>query len=193
MDSAPPRPPSPAAAPAPERPRQTSARHTFRQRPLRASLGFLFRLVCALLILLDELARPVYRPLVARIAALRVVHAFERWVAARSVWTILALLVIPYATVEPLKFVGLIWIAGGWEKRGAALLVFAYLLSFVLIERIFAAGRPKLMALPWMAWIIDTANALRARIVAALRLDRLKDRLRRTLTGLRRRIARRLR
>ncbi|MFD2032683.1 hypothetical protein ACFSKM_25045 [Ancylobacter dichloromethanicus] len=49
------------------------------------------------------------------------------------------------------------------------------------------------MALPWMAWIIDTANALRARIVAALRLDRLKDRLRRTLTGLRRRIARRLR
>ncbi|MFD2032684.1 hypothetical protein ACFSKM_25050 [Ancylobacter dichloromethanicus] len=114
--------PSPAAAPAPERPRQTSARHTFRQRPLRASLGFLFRLVCALLILLDELARPVYRPLVARIAALRVVHAFERWVAARSVWTILALLVIPYATVEPLKFVGLIWIAGGWEKarRGAA-------------------------------------------------------------------------
>lgn len=188
MNPSPPLPPaSPVSSPTPRR------RAPFRQRPLRATLGFLFRLLCAVVILLDELVRPLYRPLIARIAALRIMHAFERWIAARSVWTILVLLAVPYVTIEPLKFVALIWIADGWAKGGTALLLFAYLVSFVLIERIFAAGRPKLMTLRWMAWIIDTANSVRARLVAALRLDLFRARLRRTATVLRRRLARLLR
>lgn len=162
---------------------------SFRQRPVRRTLGLAFRLVCALVIILDELARPIYRPLLARLAAWKVMRAFERWIAARSVWTILALLLIPYATVEPLKFVGLLWIANGWAKGGTALLLFAYLVSFVLIERIFTAGRPKLMTLPWIAFIIDTANTVHARLTALLRLDEVKARLRRMVGRLRRRIA----
>lgn len=192
MEPAPPRAPLVPAAPPPggEGPRSRPRRRArFRERPVRVALGFLFRLICAPLILLDELVRPLYRPLIARLAALKIMHAFERWIAARSVWTILVLLAVPYATIEPLKFVALVWIAGGWPKAGTVLFLLAYLLSFVIIERIYSAGRAKLMTLPWMAWVILTLATLRDRVVAALRLDRLKASLRRTARDLRRRLA----
>lgn len=159
-----------------------------RRHPLRLALGFAFRLACALVIILDELVRPIYRPLIARIASLRVMQAFEHWVGGLAAWAVLALLAIPYAIVEPLKFVGLIWIANGAERRGTALFLFAHLVSFVLIERIFSAGRAKLMSIAWMAWAIDTANAVRLRIVTALRLDAIKQRIRRFAFRLRRRL-----
>ncbi|MDQ0346645.1 hypothetical protein [Ancylobacter vacuolatus] len=190
----PPVPPPRAADRVPDRasdraPVPARRRANFRERPVRWTLGFLFRLLCAPLILLDELVRPLYRPLIARLAALKIMHAFERWIAARSVWTILVLLIVPYATIEPLKFVALLWIAGGWPKAGTVLFLVAYLLSFVVIERIYSAGRAKLMTLPWMAWVILTLATLRDRVVAALRLDRLKASLRRTARDLRRRLA----
>ncbi|WP_428032109.1 hypothetical protein [Ancylobacter sp.] len=184
VPASPPRPvPPPAPRPAVRR------RRSFRERPLRTCLGLLFRLVFTPLILLDELVRPLYRPLIARIAALRIMHAFERWIAARSVWTILVLLFIPYVTIEPLKIVALVWVADGWPRRGTLLLVVAYLVSFVVIERIYSAGRPKLMTLPWMAWVILTLTSVRDRVVAALHLDRLKVRLRRLVRDVRRRLA----
>ena len=182
-------PPAPVDASAGGHPQPAPRRAGFRARPVRGTLGFLFRLLCAPLILLDELVRPLYRPLIARLAALKIMHAFERWIAARSVWTILVLLAVPYATIEPLKFVALLWIAGGWPKAGTALFLIAYLLSFVIIERIYSAGRAKLMTLPWMAWVILTLATLRDRVVAALRLDRLKASLRRAARDLRRRLA----
>lgn len=192
MEPAPPRAPLVPAGPPPggeEPPSRPRRRARLREGPVRVALGFLFRLICAPLILLDELVRPLYRPLIARLAALKIMHAFERWIAARSVWTILVLLAVPYATIEPLKFVALVWIAGGWPKAGTVLFLLAYLLSFVIIERIYSAGRAKLMTLPWMAWVILTLATLRDRVVAALRLDRLKAGLRRAARDLRRRLA----
>ncbi|MBB3771709.1 hypothetical protein FHS55_002318 [Angulomicrobium tetraedrale] len=149
-----------------------------RRSLLLAALSCVFRLVATLVILLDELVRPIYRPLIRRLAALALMQAFERWIAARGPLTVLALLLVPYATVEPLKFVALLWIAKGTVRSGTVLLILAHLVSFVLIERIFTAGKPKLMTIGWMAWIITSASAIRDRIVARLRLDTLKRRAR---------------
>lgn len=158
---------------------------TRRRHPLLVLPAFLFRLACALVIILDELVRPIYRPLLARLAALRLMQAFERRVAALHPFAVLALLAIPYAFVEPLKFVGLIWIANGWEKRGTVLFLFAHLVSFVVIERIFTAGRGQLMTIPWMAWVIVTAGTVRQRLYDTLHIDALKQRLARDLRRLR--------
>ncbi|MCK0206721.1 hypothetical protein MWN33_01600 [Starkeya koreensis] len=159
-----------------------------RRRLLLAVPAFLFRLVCALVIILDELVRPIYRPLLARLAALRLMQAFERRVARLHPFAVLALLVIPYALVEPLKFVGLVWIANGWEKRGTLLFLCAYLVSFVVIERIFTAGRSQLMTIGWMAWVIDTGVAVRRRIYDRLHLDAIKRRIARQVRRLRARL-----
>ncbi|TSJ64053.1 hypothetical protein FO470_01775 [Starkeya sp. 3C] len=159
-----------------------------RRHPLRVALGFVFRALCAVVIILDELVRPIYRPLIARIAALRIMHSFERWVGGLHPLVILVLLAIPYAIVEPLKFVGLLWIANGAGRSGTVLFLAAHLVSFVLIERIFSAGRSKLMTIGWMAWVIDTANAVRRRITLALHLDEMKESLRRMAHRLRLRL-----
>lgn len=184
-------PPIPPAAPPSLPPSRRAHASAGRRVPLHWRVfGFLFRLLCTPLILLDELVRPLYRPLLARLAALRIMHAFERWIAARSVTTILVLLIVPYVTIEPLKIIALVWIADGWAKAGTVLFALAYLVSFVIIERIYSAGRAKLMTVAWMAWVIVTLTALRDRVVVALRLDRLKQALRRSLRGVRRRLAR---
>ncbi|MCS0504639.1 hypothetical protein [Ancylobacter mangrovi] len=156
-----------------------------RRWPLRAGLLFLLRLLLAIIILADELFRPFYRPLIDRLAALRLMRAFERWVGARSPFTILVLLAIPYLTVEPFKFIALIWIADGAVRTGTLALVLAYLISFVVVERIFTAGRPKLMTIAWMAWLIETATAVQRQLFAWLRIDLIKQETLRQLRRLR--------
>lgn len=148
------------------------------RNPVVAALRLAFRLVCGVVILLDELVRPLYRPLLRRIAALRLMQMFEAWVGRRSPYAVLVLIGAPYVIVEPLKFLALIRIADGHVKTGTLAFLFAHLVSFVLIERVFSAGRAQLMTLRPMAWLIVTAGAVRASIVGWLRLAELKARLR---------------
>lgn len=148
------------------------------RNPVVAALRFAFRVVCGVVILLDELVRPLYRPLIRRIAELRLMQAFEGWVARRSPYAVLVLIGVPYIVVEPLKFLALIGIANGHGKTGVFAFLLAHLVSFVLIERIFTAGKAQLMTLRPMAWVIATAGAVRASVVSWLRLAELKARLR---------------
>ncbi|MDI4664955.1 hypothetical protein K9U40_11530 [Xanthobacter autotrophicus] len=148
------------------------------RNPVVVALRVVFRLVCGLVIVLDELVRPLYRPLLRRLAALRLMQAFEAWVGRRSPYTVLVLIGVPLAIVEPVKFLALIGIANGHVKTGTLAFLLAYFVSFVVIERTFSAGRAQLMTLRPVAWIIMTLGALRASIVAWLRLAELRARLR---------------
>lgn len=143
-----------------------------------AAVLLAFRVVCGIVILLDELVRPLYRPLLRWLAALELMQALERRVGGLSPYLILVLIAVPYAIVEPLKFLALLRIADGHVRTGTVLFLLAHLVSFVLIERIFSAGRAKLMTLPWTAWVIETGSAVRLSIVSWLRLAELKRKAR---------------
>ncbi len=146
--------------------------------PLLAALRLAFRFVCSVVILLDELVRPLYRPLLQRLADLRLMQALEVWVAAQPPYLVLLLIGLPYVVVEPLKFLSLAVAAHGHVKTGTLAFLVANLVSFVLIERVFSAGKPQLMTLRPMAWLITTAASVRASLVARLRLAELRMRLR---------------
>ena len=118
--------------------------------------------VMVLFIVLDELARPLYRPLLRWVASLRLIHHVDRWVAARHRVTILVLLAIPLIIVEPLKILALFWVGRGALIPGAVLLALAYLAGFVFVERIYSAGKPKLMTIGWFAKVMGIAIAIRA-------------------------------
>ncbi|QIB35584.1 hypothetical protein [Ancylobacter pratisalsi] len=165
--------------------KQSASGERRRRGPLRATARFLFQLVLAVFIIVDELFRPLYRPLVARIAALKLMQALERWIGARSPFTILVLLAIPYVLVEPFKFIALIWIANGAVRTGTITLIVAYLLSFVIVERIYSAGRLKLMTIGWVAWMIETVTSVQRSLLTWLRLDQFKQEARRLLRRLR--------
>ena len=110
-----------------------------------------FEVLLALLVVLDETVRPLYRPLLRWIGTWRFMAGFEAWVAAQHRFFILFLLSVPFVVAEPLKILGLIWIARDAVVTGTVTLALAYLAGFVLVERIYRAGEPKLMTIGWFA------------------------------------------
>jgi hypothetical protein len=118
------------------------------------------------LIVLDELARPLYRPLLRWVATWRLMRRLEAWVAARHRFTILVLLAIPFAIVEPLKVLALLWIGRGALVPGGITLALAYLAGFVLVERVYSAGRDKLLTIGWFAWLMAIVAGVREAVSA---------------------------
>src|SRR4051794_27616136 len=72
--------------------------------------------VAAILILLDEIARPIFRPLSRAFGRLRLVESAEALLARLPPYAILLCLLVPFAVAEPLKVIALVWIGEGRVK-----------------------------------------------------------------------------
>ncbi|WP_448951680.1 hypothetical protein [Labrys neptuniae] len=123
------------------------------------------QIILAILVVIDEIARPIYRPLIRRFAALRIVEMAEHAVASLPRFVILVLLLVPLAIAEPLKIYGLLLLGEGRLVRGLIVLAAAHLASFLLIERIYSAGKAKLMTIGWFAWIMDRIDWVRRTLI----------------------------
>jgi len=73
----------------------------------------------------------------------------------------LALLLVPLILIEPLKVLALIIAGEGHWLTGTGVLVGAYAISLLFIERLFRIVKPKLMTLAWFAnmWARFTGSA----------------------------------
>lgn len=136
--------------------------------PLRA-LRAVVEIVLAALILLDELARPLYRPLARWIASLRLVARMEAAIARMPRLAVLTLLALPLAIAEPLKLVGLVLVGRGQLALGGGVLALAYLASFLIVERIYHAGRTQLLSYGWLAWSMGHLSRLREALLDWIR------------------------
>lgn len=125
--------------------------------------------VVALVVLLDALVGPMFRPLLRRLFRLRLFALAERGIAALPPYAILALLAAPFALAEPLKILSLWWIASGRLVPGIIGQVFAHLMTLVVVDRIYHAGRDKLLTIGWFAWIMGWLAAIRDTVLARLR------------------------
>ncbi|MGY2052875.1 hypothetical protein [Methylobacterium sp. JK268] len=139
-----------------------------RSLPVRALIG-LADLVIGAFVVGAELVRPLYRPLTEALSRLALVRRLEAAIARMPRFAILALLAVPFLGVEPLKVLGVIWMAEGHLWRGLALLAGAYLVSFVLVERIYHAGRAKLLTIGWLAAAIGFVVRVREAVLAYAR------------------------
>ena len=119
------------------------------------------RLTIAILVIISEIARPVYRPLVNWFASLPIVKHFSEFVGALPRGVILVLFVVPLSIAEPLKIYALFVIASGHVITGIVIIALAYLMSFLLVERHFHAGREKLLTYGWLKWIMDRVEIVR--------------------------------
>jgi hypothetical protein len=160
------------------------------------------RAVIAVLVICDELARPLYRPVIRWFAGLALVHRMETAIATLPPYAVLLVLAVPIVAVEPLKIIGVVWMGTGRFLPGLLMLAFAYGASFLVIERIYEAGRDKLFQIRWFAvvmgyviWVRDTALAW-ARSTAIYQAGRrlaadIREMRVRMVAGLRRAFARR--
>ena len=63
----------------------------------------------------------------------------------------LLVLLVPLLLVEPLKIAALFVVGKGHWITGTGILVAAYIVSLMFVERLFRVLKPKLLMLPWFA------------------------------------------
>lgn len=150
--------------PAPDSPpRQAGPR-----RWLRLALVPLDILV-GLVVLLDEIARPLYRPLVRWFSGWRLVARIEAWIAGLPAYGVLAMFALPFAIAEPAKLLALVLMARGPFLPGLLLMGVAHLTSFLVVERIYHAGREKLLTIGWFASCMGLLVRIREAVLGRLR------------------------
>ncbi len=157
----------------------------------------LISIVVIPILIVDEVIRPLYGPVIRAIARLRLLDAISAQIARLPPYGILCVLAVPFIIAEPLKVVALYWTGTGHLIRGAVTLAFAYGMSFIIVERIYDAGRDKLMQIAWLSrlvgWVGDYRDAFlswlratgawqRARSVLALTREHLGKLIRRGKT-----------
>lgn len=124
-------------------------------------------------IVLEDAARPLYRPLGRWISQIRLMRAIEGGVASLPPYAALVALAIPFAVAEPLKIAGLYWMGTGHKLLGLATLALAYGASFVIVDRVYHAGRPQLLTIGWFASFMTFAANIKDSMMQRLRASRL--------------------
>lgn len=130
-------------------------------------LELAFNTAAAVIIVIDGAARPLYRPILQWAASVDLIRQAEAQIAQLPRLAILALFAVPFAIAEPAKVLALVWLAEGSLFSGLLLLAASYLATFLVVERIYHAGKPKLLTYTWFAWCIDHLSVVRDRLNAA--------------------------
>jgi hypothetical protein len=133
---------------------------------LRRLLFLPAKAVVVLYVVLDGIVTPVVRPLLGWVARLRFVIRLQDIVAALPPYAILVLLAVPLAFAEPAKIYALYLMAEGHFASGLVTISMAYLVSLLIVERIYHAGSAKLKTIPWFAKLMDWLTGIRDRLLA---------------------------
>jgi len=81
----------------------------------------------------------------------------------------LFLLAVPLAVVEPLKLATVFMVGQGHWLTGTIVMLGAYAVSIVVVDRLFRIVKPKLLTLPWFAAIWNWLIAARRTVFQWLR------------------------
>ena len=135
-----------------------------RPKKLKSIFKPLIIVVAAVYFVIDALALSALKPLLKKIANLRLFALIARWVASLSPYSTLALFLIPLILLEPVKPLSAYFVASGQFKLGMFVLVVGEIFKITIVERIFHIGREKLLTIKafalvynfvwgWLTWI----------------------------------------
>lgn len=137
--------------------------------PLKRALSVPLAVLVIAYDALGAIFGPVVRPVVAWLASLRLFQRIGAAIAALPPYGVLALFAVPFAAIEPFKFVALYWLAQGRFGLGMTAFVGSHLASLLICERIFHAGKERLLEIRWFAAAYGFVTALRDRALSWLR------------------------
>jgi hypothetical protein len=136
-----------------------------RKGPRRA-LFWAAEALVVLYVVFNAILRPVFRPLSRWLASLHLVVSLEARLAQLPPGVILVMLLVPFLSAEPAKVYAVYLMGTGHFASGLAIFIGAYVVSLVLVDHIYHAGKAKLRTLPWFAKITDYLFAFRDRLIA---------------------------
>jgi hypothetical protein len=122
----------------------------------------------AIVFLIEEAIWDWTAKLMARLGALRLIHAVEQRIAALHPRWALFTFLLPSLILIPAKFIGLHAIAAGHWLVGSGIFILAKLAGMALFSRIFNLTRPALMQIGWFARLYEKVMYYRNRIHAYL-------------------------
>lgn len=122
--------------------------------------------LAAAVFLIEEAIWDSTAAIMARLGAVRAVHAIERRIAAlRPRWAFFAFM-LPSSILIPAKLLGLHAIATGHWLFGSVIFIIAKVVGLALFSRIFNLTRPALMQIGWFArfyaWVMHYRNRIHA-------------------------------
>jgi hypothetical protein len=103
------------------------------------------------------------------LSSLELIRRIERWIVSLPPYVILVLLVVPFAIAELAKAYAVFLMGTGHFKTGFTIFVGAYIVSILVCERTFHAGKPQLMTIGWFAALFNWVMAFKERILAWFR------------------------
>jgi len=131
--------------------------------PLRFIGRCLLAIVLVFYTLLDELLFPLLRPLMTALGRLRVFELLGAGIGRLPPYVALITLAVPLVIIEPVKVFALFWTGTGHWVQGPVLLVLSYVLSILVVDRIYHAAHAPLMRIFWFKKLMTWLAALRRR------------------------------
>ena len=131
-------------------------------------------------IVIEQVVLPIFRPLARLLVKLPPVVWIEHASAKLPPYGALVALAIPLVIAEPAKWFGLFLIAESQVMLGTSVIILAYLVSLLIVDRIYDAARSNLFKISWfarmMTWLVAVRDAMleRLRTAAAGRWIRAK-------------------
>jgi hypothetical protein len=123
-----------------------------RPKRLRTIFQPIVIVVAAVYFVIDALALSSLKPLLRKIASLKLFNFIARWIASLGPYATLGLFLIPLVLLEPVKPFSAYLVASGQFNFGVLVLVVGEILKITIVERIFHIGRGKLMKIKAFAW-----------------------------------------
>jgi hypothetical protein len=128
--------------------RALGCRRTYVNRLLKPVIFVL----AAAYFLVDAAFMTVAKPLADWISDWRMFEGLRNWIVSLRPYPTLVLFLAPLIVLEPVKPVAACLAAAGNMKIAVALFAAGEILKLVLVERIFAVCRKKLMLIPAFCW-----------------------------------------
>ncbi len=137
--------------------------------------------LAAAVFLIEEAIWDWTAAIMARLGAVRAIHAIEQRIAAlRPRWAFFAF-ILPSSILIPAKLFGLHAIAAGHWLLGSAIFIIAKVVGLALFSRIFNLTRPALMQIGWFArfyaWVMHYRNRIHAYLENWQAYQHIKQRL----------------
>ena len=133
---------------------------------IRRILTIPLEIVVGFFVVLDAIVRPLFSPLVRFLSSLRLIRKLEAWIGSLNPYVILVLLGLPFAVAEVTKVYAVILMAEEHFRLGMTLFIGAYVVSILVCERTFHAGKDQLLTIAWFKWGYDWVMTIKDQIVA---------------------------
>ncbi|TAJ82611.1 MAG: hypothetical protein EPO42_01250 [Gallionellaceae bacterium] len=141
-----------------------------------------FTWLAAIVFLIEEAIWDWTAKLMARLGALRLIHAIEQHIAALHPRWALFTFLLPSLILVPAKLIGLHAMAAGHWLIGGTVFILAKIAGMALFSRIFNLTRPALMQIGWFArlytWVMRYRNRIHAYLDNWPSYQRIKQHIR---------------